>query len=49
VKFTGLPLEDVVPMASTVPASYLGIPPGGMVTAEWDPGACRLQIVDVRL
>jgi N-acetylglucosamine-6-phosphate deacetylase len=44
VRFTGLALEDVVPMASTRPAEYLGIPTAGKVVAEWDPAACVLRI-----
>jgi N-acetylglucosamine-6-phosphate deacetylase len=44
VRFTGLPLEDVVPMASTRPAEYIGIPTAGKVVAEWDPVACALHV-----
>ncbi len=44
VRFTGLPLEDVVPMASTRPAEYVRIPTAGKVVAEWDPAACALRI-----
>ncbi|HUL77424.1 MAG TPA: amidohydrolase family protein [Vicinamibacteria bacterium] len=47
VRFTGLPLEDVVAMASTRPAGYLGIPPAGRVTAEWDPEGSALRILRV--
>jgi len=47
VRFTGLPLGEVVPMASTRPAGYLGIPTAGRVTAEWDEAASELQIVRV--
>ena len=47
VKFTGLPLEDVVPMASTRPAAYLGLPTAGKVVAEWDPAASTLQVVRI--
>ena len=36
VKFTGLPLEQVLPMASTQPAKYLGIPTSGRLTADWN-------------
>jgi N-acetylglucosamine-6-phosphate deacetylase len=46
VRFTGLPLDDVLPMASTIPADYLGIATAGTVVAEWsDTG---FAIVDVR-
>lgn len=44
VRFAGLLLEDVVPMASTRPAGYIGIPTAGKVVAEWDPAACALRI-----
>lgn len=44
VRFTGLPFEDVVPMASTRPAGYLGIATAGKVVAEWDPTACTLRV-----
>jgi N-acetylglucosamine-6-phosphate deacetylase len=47
VRFTGLPLEDVVPMASTRPAEYVGIPAAGTVVADWDPAACTLRVVRV--
>jgi N-acetylglucosamine-6-phosphate deacetylase len=49
VRFTGLPLEDVVPMASTRPAEYIGIPPAGKVVGEWDPGAYALRVERVSL
>ena len=48
VRFTGMTLEDVLPMASTVPAGYLGIDLAGEVTAEWDPDRFTLQVTDVR-
>jgi N-acetylglucosamine-6-phosphate deacetylase len=48
VRFTGLALEDVLPMASTVPATYLGIDLAGQVTAEWDPGRFTLQVTNVQ-
>jgi N-acetylglucosamine-6-phosphate deacetylase len=47
VRFTGLALEDVVPMASTRPAAYLGLPTAGTVRAEWDPVAFALRVVRV--
>jgi N-acetylglucosamine-6-phosphate deacetylase len=46
-KFTGLSLEDVVPMASTRPAAYVGIPTAGKVVAEWDPAPFALRVVRV--
>jgi N-acetylglucosamine-6-phosphate deacetylase len=47
VRFTGLPIEDVIPMASTIPASYVGMTPAGTVTAEWDPETCDLRVCSV--
>jgi len=44
VRFTGLPLSEVLPMASTHPAHYLGTEPAGRVSAEWDPETYRLSI-----
>jgi N-acetylglucosamine-6-phosphate deacetylase len=48
VRFTGLPIEEVVAMASAIPAAFLGTDPAGTVIADWDAGACALRIVDVR-
>jgi N-acetylglucosamine-6-phosphate deacetylase len=47
VRFTGLPLEEVVPMASTRPADYIGIATAGKVAAEWDADAFALRVVRV--
>ncbi len=49
VRFTGLCLQDVVAMASTIPAQYLGIKPTGSVAADWDEGTHKLQIDNVSL
>ena len=48
VRFCGLALETVLPLASTAPAHYLGFEPAGEVTADWDPLACRLTVRAVR-
>ena len=48
VRFTGLAMDDVLPMASTQPADYLGIEVAGHVTAEWDPDRFTLRIIDTR-
>jgi N-acetylglucosamine-6-phosphate deacetylase len=45
VRFTGLSIDAVVPMASTIPATYMGMTTAGTVTADWEPGAGELQIV----
>ena len=48
-RFTGLPIEMVIPMASTIPASYLGMTTAGTAVADWDPAAGELQIGHVSL
>ncbi len=48
VRFTGLGLDEVVPMASTRPARYLGIETAGTLTAEWDEAASQLRVLRVR-
>lgn len=48
VRCTGLPLDEVLPMASTVPAAYLGIATAGTVSADWDPAECKLLVRGVR-
>jgi len=45
VRETGLAIEDVLPMASAVPAAAVGASPAGRVVAEWDPAAASLTIV----
>jgi N-acetylglucosamine-6-phosphate deacetylase len=47
VRFTGLSLDEVLPMASTLPADYMGTPLDGVVSAEWDPEQFRLEIRQV--
>lgn len=48
VRFTGLAIEEVLPMASTVPAHYLGIPLAGTVRADWDANSYALRVHEVR-
>jgi N-acetylglucosamine-6-phosphate deacetylase len=48
VRFTGLTVDMVAPMASTIPAAYLGMTPAGTVDADWDPQACELRVRRVR-
>ena len=45
VKFTGLPVEAVLAMASTQPADYMGMKTAGRVVAEWDVLASELRII----
>jgi hypothetical protein len=47
VRFTGLPIDEVLPMASTTPASYLGMTTVGRVTADWNPDRGTLEIRNV--
>lgn len=42
VRFTGLPIEDVLPMVSSRPAAYLGDQAAGCVSAEWDASGGKL-------
>ncbi len=48
VRFTGLSIDEVIPMASTIPASLLGMTTAGTLTAEWDATAGELRILDLR-
>ena len=45
VRFTGLPLDEVIPMASTIPAAFLGMATAGRVRAEWDAERQTLRIL----
>ena len=44
VRFTGLPIETIMPMASTIPARYIGIEPADTVVADWDPAGFSLRV-----
>ena len=44
VRFTGLALNEVLPMASTLPARYIGLEPAGRVLAEWDEDNYSLSV-----
>ncbi len=44
VRFTGLPLASVLPMASTIPAGLMGLETCGTVQAEWDESAGTLNV-----
>lgn len=48
-KFTGLALADVLALASTNPANYLGIAPRGKVIADWDEANYALSVKTVVL
>jgi hypothetical protein len=47
VRFTGLAIDEVAAMASTIPAAYMGMTTAGTMNAEWDPASGELQICDV--
>ena len=47
VRFTGLTLDDVIPMASTIPARWLGTDTAGTVTAHWGAPGGSLHIRSV--
>jgi N-acetylglucosamine-6-phosphate deacetylase len=44
VRFTGLSIDAVIPMASTIPARYVGMGTRGAVSADWDPDAGELLV-----
>lgn len=43
-RFTGLSIDTVVPMASTIPAGYLGMAAAGRVTVDWEPALGELRV-----
>ena len=47
VRFTGVTLDEVVPMATTTAASSVGLATSGRVIGEWDAAACILRVVRV--
>jgi N-acetylglucosamine-6-phosphate deacetylase len=47
VRFAGVSLEDALAMASTNPASYLGVKPSGTLHLEWDSEAFLLRVTKV--
>ncbi len=49
VKFTGLKIEEVLPMASTIPAQFLGINLRGEVIADWNEEQYSLTVKNVIL
>jgi N-acetylglucosamine-6-phosphate deacetylase len=44
VRFTGLAVDEVLPMATTTPARYLGLTPRGRITASWHPTDFRFTV-----
>ena len=47
VRYTGLPIDNVIPMASTIPAACLGQATRGRVHADWDPETAELTVLRV--
>jgi N-acetylglucosamine-6-phosphate deacetylase len=47
-RYCGLTLDEVVPMASAIPASLIGVTATGRLVADWDAEACELRILQVR-
>ena len=47
VRFTGLPIARVIPMASAIPAGLVGMNTAGRVTADWDNTSFELRICSV--
>jgi len=47
VKFAGVPLQAAWAMASTQPATYLGLPPASRVLVDWDPQSGELKVIQV--
>ena len=43
-RFTGLPLQEIAAMASTIPAACLGAAPSGTLTADWNDERHELRI-----
>lgn len=44
VRFSGLPIETVIQMATVIPAAFLGMPTAGTIVADWDEDRCALHI-----
>jgi N-acetylglucosamine-6-phosphate deacetylase len=44
VRFSGLSFDEVIPMASTIPARYLGTSTRGTITCDWDAVASQLHV-----
>ena len=44
-RFTGLPIDQVAAMASSVPAAFLGMHAAGKVVADWNPSTYELHVI----
>ncbi|PYR41481.1 MAG: N-acetylglucosamine-6-phosphate deacetylase [Acidobacteria bacterium] len=47
VRATGFSIEDVIPMATTIPASSVGLTTAGTVIAEWDRESFEFRVCSV--
>jgi N-acetylglucosamine-6-phosphate deacetylase len=47
VRFSGLSIDEILPMASIQPAKYMGIEAAGRVAVKWDPVKYQLNILRV--
>jgi N-acetylglucosamine-6-phosphate deacetylase len=47
-RFTGLPIDMVIPMATTNPARALGTATSGTLLADWNAAACDLRILSTQ-
>jgi len=47
VRFTGLTIDRILPMASTIPAAYLGQSTAGTMKADWNPHTRELRVLHV--
>lgn len=48
-RFTGLAIEEALPLASTRPAAYLDEEPRGTLDLDWDSSTATLRVEGVRL
>jgi N-acetylglucosamine-6-phosphate deacetylase len=44
-RFTGLPIEQVAAMASSIPAAYLGLHATARIIADWNPSLHELHVI----
>jgi N-acetylglucosamine-6-phosphate deacetylase len=48
-RFTGLSIEEALPLASTRPAAYLGEKPRGTLELDWDASTGTLRVKAVHV
>jgi N-acetylglucosamine-6-phosphate deacetylase len=47
VRFSGLSIDEVIPMASTIPATFMGMTTAGTISADWDAESSILRICGI--